>query len=364
LNHDDFLLSTSMLTDIRLQRFRSYEDASFEFDKGVNIIVGPNASGKTNLLEAVYMLAAGSSYRVRDSEVMRFGADWSRLDGDLPGGRRALKLTVAGNGAATKMLGLDDKQIRRIAMRHTLPVVLFEPDHLRLFSGSPEARRDFLDGLLEQSVAEFGGLRRQYRRALMQRNALLKKGPSTNSDLFVWNVRLSELGGRLATHRQELVMRLDEGMTEIYQDISGTDAEVRLSYKTTVQADNYGSSLLKLLQASEELDYTRGFTGYGPHRDDMRVELKGQPTEETASRGEVRTLLLALKVLELRLLEEVRGQRPLLLLDDVFSELDGARRKALTRSLKGYQVFITTTDADVVVRHFMEDCNIIPLGTG
>ena len=118
--------------------------------------------------------------------------------------------------------------------------------------------------------------------------------------------------------------------------------------------------MLHKLESGQYQDEQRGFTGHGPHRDDIRISLNGNNADSSASRGEMRTILLALKVIELKLLEEDRGAKPLLLMDDVFSELDGSRRKALTEAIKGYQTFITTTDADVVVQHFTETCNIIP----
>jgi DNA replication and repair protein RecF len=126
----------------------------------------------------------------------------------------------------------------------------------------------------------------------------------------------------------------------------------------------YSSELLHKLEASLHKDLERGFTSYGPHRDDLLVSIEDHPINESASRGEVRTILLGLKIIELQIVEEVSGQKPLLLLDDVFSELDGSRRRMLTTSMTGYQTFITTTDADVVVRHFMDNCRILPIERG
>jgi DNA replication and repair protein RecF len=265
------------------------------------------------------------------------------------------------SGTYQKNFVIDDKPITRFTLVHTVPTVLFEPNHLLLLSGPPELRRDFLDGLLEQSVTGFAHLRKQYRRALSQRNALLKQGVRSGANLFAWNIRLSELGGRLALQRQELVTSMNEHISELYRQLSHTESHVELAYKSSCAAESYSSSLLHKLEAGQALDLARGFTGHGPHRDDLVISLNGHPAEETASRGETRTLLLALKILELQQLERLRETKPLLLLDDVFSELDGARRKALTEALAGYQTFITTTDADVVIQHFMDNCNIIAL---
>jgi DNA replication and repair protein RecF len=243
----------------------------------------------------------------------------------------------------------------------TVPVVLFEPNHLLLLHGGPELRREFMDELLEQLIPGYASLRRQYRRALAQRNALLKQENARDSQLFAWNLRLSELGGQIAVHRLELVKQMNRRFPALYKDLSRSKVATKLVYTSNCLADQYGSDLLHKLEQSQARDYQRGFTGYGPHRDDLVIYMDGKPAEQTASRGETRTLLLALKLIELKLIESVRGSKPLLLLDDVFSELDGSRRKALTEVISDYQTFITTTDADVVIQHFMDKCHIIPL---
>ena len=353
-----------MITDIRLQHFRSYQDDSFEFDPGVNIIVGPNASGKTNLLEAILVACVGGSYRVRDAELVKHDQPWSRLDIHTDKGARTVKLeTPEGHSRLKKTVTVDGKPYLRLPLHKTVPVVLFEPNHLQLLHGSPELRREFLDNLLEQTTAGFGVIRRQYKRALAQRNALLKQEQRfADQQLFAWNIRLSELGGQIAASRQGLIGKINDRLGGLYQDLSQSSQKIEVSYLTSCEGVNYSSRLLQKLEAGSSLDYQRGFTAYGPHRDDLEIKLGGYTAAEAASRGEVRTLLLGLKIIEMQLQEEAHGQRPLLLLDDVFSELDGSRRKALTDYLSNHQTFITTTDADVVVQHFMDKCRIIPLG--
>jgi DNA replication and repair protein RecF len=350
-----------MVTDLRLQCFRSYNDASFELASGVNIIVGPNASGKTNILEAILVIATGSSYRARDHEMVQFDAPWARLDADTPHGTRVVKLQVEAPGKVLKSFEIDGQKLSRMLQPRTIPVVLFEPNHLLLLSGAPDLRRNFLDDLLEQSVPGYGATRRHYKRVLAHRNALLKHQPrDLHEQLFVWNLRLSELGGKIAKERAALISRFAERMSELYGNIAQRQHEVALVYTTQFPVQDYESALLKKLESNIELDSLRGFTASGPHRDDLGVAIDGHSAAESASRGETRTLVLALKVLELQLLEQMRDMPPLLLLDDVFSELDGKRRQALTSFVADYQTFITTTDADVVVQHFTSS-NIIPV---
>lgn len=352
-----------MITDIRLQQFRSYTDDSFEIDPGVNIIVGPNASGKTNLLEAILVSCLGSSYRVKEAELIAFGAPWARIDAGTEHGTRTTKLVTSPNGMVKKEFVIYDQPLQRMLLPKTMPAVLFEPNHLQLLTGQPEARREYVDNLLEQLVSGYGTLRRQYKRTLAQRNRLLKQGRSAaGSQLFAWNIRLSQLGGEVASKRTELVAGLAKDIESLYGDLSHSEATVSLSYASSCQVEQYSSDMLHKLESSIDQDFERGFTTCGPHRDDLHIALNGKPTQIAASRGETRTMLLALKILELKLIEQTRNQKPILLLDDVFSELDGARRRALTEALAGYQTFITTTDADVVVEHFMGSCNVIPLG--
>jgi DNA replication and repair protein RecF len=351
-----------MITDLRLQHFRSFTDGSFELSPGVNIIVGPNASGKTNLLEAVLVLARGVSYRAKDNELVQFGQPWARLDGHSENsGQRTVKIVrEPGPG---KLYELDGKTFKRLSLDKTLPVVLFEPNHLRLFSGGPERRRDYLDDLLEQTTAGYGTTRRQYKRALAQRNSLLKQaGHISQTQLFPWDVRLSQLGGQVARARNELAAAINADITALYKQLSQTKTKVVIAYANSWPIETYESQLLKKLEASQADDRQRGFTGSGPHREDLLVTFDGRPAQEVASRGEIRTAVLALKIIELKTVKAARGgQAPLLLLDDVFSELDGKRRHALTDYLAPYQTFITTTDADIVTKHFTDKTNIIPL---
>lgn len=352
-----------VFTDIRLQQFRSYADESLELAPGVNIIVGPNASGKTNLLEAILMLSRGGSYRARDAELVRFEKQWARLDAhDDTGKERTVKIECDEYGVCKKSFVIDSQVVLRLTQPKTLPVVVFEPNHLLLLSGSPELRRGFMDDLIEQTVPSFGAVRRHYKRVLAQRNALLKRGSHVaGPQIFVWNLRLSELAGRVVQERMALLERINTLAGGMYSQLARHDSAVDVEYKTALPTDNYESAMLRKLEQSLERDCILGYTTAGPHREDIEVLLNGHVLQETASRGETRTIILALKIIELQLLEQARGSAPLLLLDDVFSELDGARRQALTDFLKNYQTFITTTDADVVVQHFMDACTIIPM---
>lgn len=381
------------IIDLRLQHYRSYTDKTFELSPTVNIIVGPNASGKTNLLEAVLLIAQGSSYRAKDIELVQFGEPWSRLDARLDVQNEASEASGVSEAPSIRTVKLEalafmnkdavskpavkksfviaQKNYLRLSQQKMLPLVLFEPNHLLMLSGSPELRRSYLDELLEQIVPGFGTTRRQYRRVLAQRNALLKQGSDiATGQIFVWNVRLSELAGKIVRQRLDLIQQLNLLVGEVYSDISHTKATVKLEYLSPLSAHSnstgnfavqYESTLIRRYEQTLERDCLLGFTTAGPHRDDMQVLLNGHVSQEAASRGEVRTIILTLKILELQLLQAASAQPPILLLDDVFSELDAARREALTAFLQDYQTFITTTDADVVAKHFRGSSRLIEL---
>jgi DNA replication and repair protein RecF len=348
-----------MISDIRLQHFRSYNDALFECNPHVNIIVGQNGSGKTNLLEAILVLALGSSYRAHDSELIQFEQPWARLDAhDEFGKLRTLKIQT--EPRQTKSYELDGRVYQRLTQQHLLPIVLFEPNHLMLLHGSPDLRRTYLDDILEQTTAGYISFRRNYRRVLSQRNSLLKR-PSlpSSQELFPWNLRLSELGATIVRSRMGLIETISNELKNLYSSLSGAETSLDISYHPKFPLATYETHMMEKLESHVREDAIRGFTAYGPHREDFTVYFNSVAAAETASRGETRTAILALKIIELQELEKSRNQTPLLLLDDVFSELDGKRRQALTGFVQKYQTFITTTDADLVVDHFTESASVI-----
>lgn len=350
-----------MIASLRLQNFRSYSDSSFEFEPAVNIIVGPNTSGKTTIIEALLTLATGRSFKGHDRELLKTNAPWGRLDIQGINHTRTFKL-VQDERDLSKEYIVDGTSYKRLPGSKTLPVVLFEPNDLQLLHGSPEARREFIDTILSQTSPTHAQALRHYRRVFAQRNALLKqlKKPS-NEQLFVWNLRLSELGGVVAASRQALIARFSDALPALYSAVAITETKLSAAYISKIPLETYETSLLKMLEKTVDLDIARGFTGNGPHRDDMVFTINDRLAHETASRGEIRTLVLVLKMLEAQCVEEARLEKPMLLLDDVFSELDGRRRQALVQFLRPYQAFITTTDADVVLEHFLGKANVIAL---
>jgi DNA replication and repair protein RecF len=262
-----------------------------------------------------------------------------------------------------KEFSIDKKTFVRLSQKQSLPLVLFEPNHLQLFIRGPSTRREYFDDYLRRSVPGYKSTLNKYNRTLAQRNSLLKHHNLVNSELFAWNVKLCELAGQIVGERLNLINKLNKSIGKTYSAVANKKSVIKIDYITQIDTTQYTSSLLKALDNQLELDKIRGFTSAGPHREDINLILNGQSASTTASRGETRTLLLALKIFELAELEKLNGQKPILLLDDVFSELDGARRRYLVNYLSDHQTIITTTDADAVLEHFMESTHkIIPIG--
>ena len=354
----------SELSSITIQNFRSYDEAAFEFTNGVNIIIGPNAAGKTNLLEAVYIAATGKGFRSRsDSVVIKNGQEIARIEASFGKQNRKILFDVSG-GRLKKTFQTKDQKKSRLSFEDIQPVVLFQPDDLRLANGSPERRRLFIDLLLSQLNPTYASELRAYERALSQRNALLKSTHTPSSDhLFVWNVQIADRGGKIATMRQEMIKKIQSEISAIYSEVAGSKHHLDITYQTELNKSHYSDSLMKKLHEHISDDRRRGSTSFGPHRDDILFVIDEQPMKQVASRGENRTLLLALKIIEVNQLQSVRRKMPLLLLDDVFSELDGSRRRLLTSFLKDYQTLITTTDADVVGKEFAKRANILSIAS-
>lgn len=339
------------LTQISLHNVRSYELFSTELDPGLTLILGKNGSGKTTLLEALYFLHRGTSFRGRDQDMLAHGAQQAeiKLEDSRQTVRRA-KLLLSEGITFGKQFTVDGKTTPRLAAGKRLPVVLFEPDELRFLSSSPARRRDFFDGIIARLSPTYSAVLARFGRTLLQRNELLKQYEHMNhgawqSHLFAWDVKFAELGATITKTRLNFIEKSNQRISEIYSGLAGAEHTVTARYMTEVpHPDSLQQRLLAQLEGTHQSDALRGYTSVGPHRDDIAVSLDNHPASQSASRGEMRTIMLAYKLLEVELQEEVAGLKPLILMDDVFSELDISREKKLIAALTNYQTVVTATD--------------------
>lgn len=332
---------------LHLHQFRSHEDAIFDFDPHVTAIIGPNGSGKTNILEAIYTLCMGKSFRDGDDDLITYEQDWYRIEGNIDDTQRELRYQPSNKG---KQLIVDGTSKGRFTYKQQLPVVLFEPDDLLMIHGSPSARRKYIDELLQKLSLPYRQLLSRYERVLTQRNNLLKQRHTMSElrdNLFVWDVSLAEIGSKIIAMRLDIIEQINTRASEIYSEVAGKQQALTLTYIYPHQ-QRTESQIVAALTHHLDDDLRRGFTSVGPHRHDIEFELQSQSAKHTASRGEVRTILLSLKQIEISLLTQAQGNTPILLLDDVFSELDNDRKRRVSE-IPGVQTIITTTEMNGVL---------------
>ncbi|HEU5121954.1 MAG TPA: DNA replication and repair protein RecF [Candidatus Saccharimonadales bacterium] len=336
------------IRSLRVQHVRTHGDYTLTFAPDVTVITGANGSGKTTLLEALYIALQGSSFKGSDKDILQRNEQWYRIDLTMKDGTVRTVKFDANRETGRKQFIINEKTHYRLPVVQRLPVVLFEPDDLRLLHGSPERRRRFIDIFISQVDPTYATVLRRYERALKQRNALLKRQVA-GDDYFAWNVTLSEYGAAIMEKRQYFIAELNEQLNSTYGAIAHQDDTVQMSYSVS-RTGNTKQKLLSDLHHAMERDLLLGYTTVGPHRHDVMFEFNHSPALSVASRGEVRSVVLALKFLEIDVIERATGKKPIVLLDDVFSELDDERQKHLTTLTKSHQIVITSATSSKLIK--------------
>lgn len=343
---------------IKLHNFRSYELFTADLCERGTVIIGPNGTGKTNLLEAVYVMMRGASFRASLNDCMKFGENQTSLLLETEKETRRLQL-IRDDERVAKTFTINDQKSKILSRKHRLPLVLFEPNELRLISSSPTRRRDFLDGLIARLDPNYDRTIRAFQRALLQRNELLKvhhqNETSWQDHLFAWDIKFVQLAKLVTEKRATFLYNYQADIAELYTKLAGKDTAINIAYLSNISLENYDQHLLDKLQRSRQLEIASGHTCCGPQREDFLISLHNQPAVKVASRGEMRTIMLAFKLLELKLQTKISQTKPVILMDDVFSELDSTREKLLQETIQDHQFIITSTDA----RHKIKGCKII-----
>jgi DNA replication and repair protein RecF len=331
---------------LELVDFRNYESATFELTSGITAVLGRNGQGKTNLAEALAYLATLSSFRSAPPDALiRAGADLGVIRATIcaEDGREVLI------EAELSRIGRNRVQVNRQKLSRTrdllgvMRVSVFAPDDLVIVKGGPGDRRRFLDDALVALRTSYDATRLEIDRVVRQRNTLLKQAGGRLTDevaltLDVWDAQFAELGDQLGYARATLVARCQPMVAEAYEQLSGVSAAVELVYEPEWRHGGLAAALV----ASREIDVRRGVSTVGPHRDELGLGLNGLPARTHASQGEQRTLALAMRLAAHRLVAERTGSTPVLVLDDVLSELDPGRATALLANLPAGQVVITS----------------------
>ena len=343
-----------LIEKLTLRNFRNYEDTVLTPHEGVNLFFGANGSGKTNLLEAIHYCALGKSHRITgDQSVVRIGESFAVCGVSVSTGgvRRDITVRLVPNEANKKVILLDQKPIRRFSdMMGCLQCVIFSPEDLGLIREGPSLRRRYLDMMISQVNRGYFIALQQYRSGLEQRNALLKNIRAGGSDgtgmLEVFEQAMAAPAAVIVAARKKVIAMLSELAADTYRGISGRETEeFQAGYHSAFrETENVEEEFIRLMRENREEDLRLGITSAGPHRDDLNLSLNRKNMKVFASQGQIRTAALSLKLAQMKALRAMSGEAPVLLLDDVMSELDRDRRTRLVKEISDYQTFITCTD--------------------
>ena len=328
-----------IIKSIKLFNFRNHSEYSLVCQDETSLILGENGSGKTSVLEAIYILTRGKSFRATDPEIIKRGTPFYRIEIEYNNG----ETSIATYDGTNKTFIILDKKSRRLPKKHKYPVVLFQPSDLNLISHSPSRRRDYFDRIFSQFDEKYNEALLKYEKSLKQRNELLKTEHITKETIFSWNILLAKYGTDLYNFRHKFIQEINSRLTSIYHSIAENDDQIEIVYKTEVES-NSDNKYLQTLEANFDKDIYLGHTSFGIHRDDYIFKFNNEPADGSASRGESRSIILALKFIEAELIYQKTHLKPIILLDDVFSELDETRRKCLVKNFQDNQVIITSVE--------------------
>lgn len=363
---------------IELQDFRNYAKLEASFSEKVNIFIGNNAQGKTNLLEGIYMNAMAKSFKTsKDKELIRFGREFCRVritsfydDDD-----HVTEIVINKDGR--KGVKLDGVRINRTSeLLERIFIIVFSPEDMKIVKDEPEKRRRFIDRELCQVKPGYFSDLSNYKKVLKQRNTYLRESVIEPSILDIWDRELARYGAHIIVRRRQFIERIDKISREIHRRISGGRENLGLRYETSFdipeedgeKKESYLShveqAFYDMLVKRRKEDMENRSTGRGPHRDDLKISADDIDLRKFGSQGQQRTAALSLKLSEIRLIEEEMGEKPILLLDDVLSELDNDRQTYLINSLGGNQLFITTADISGKVAKNLPEGKIFKIKAG
>ncbi len=334
------------LSSLVLKNFRSYENLTASFSDGINILQGRNAAGKTNVLEAVGFLSIGKSFRTqKEAECIKEGAQTAYIKGGIEKKEGRLHVEALISAFEKKSLKINGQPVKKMGeLFGNFIAVVFSPEDLKVLKESPSLRRRFVDMEISKLKPAYFYELLEYGKALAQKNALLKSRMAEHQLkklVTIYNEQLAAHGARIIATRQAFLTRLDEISRAVHADIAGGET-LSLRYKYSAGGDDIAAALFEKMDKSLPSEIEQGFCLYGPHREDFIVSLNKDEVKAYSSQGQIRTAMLSLKLATFEIARSDFGESPVLLLDDVFSELDMARQSALLERIRGAQCFLTT----------------------
>lgn len=329
---------------IKLNNFRNYTNQEIDFKEGINLFVGDNAQGKTNILEAIFLCAIGKSFRAKkEKELVKIGEENSKVEIEFEKSDRKGKIKIE-LGNKKSVFVNDIKQNKLSDILGNINIVMFSPDDIEILKSGPAKRRRFLNVLISQLRPKYVYCLNMYLKTLEQRNNYLRQIKLENKPkdlLEIWDSKLAEYANYVYEYRNEFVEKIKNKISKIHNDITENKEEIKIKYITDcIDKEKY----LQGLKESKDIDIQKGYTGKGVHRDDLYIFINGKQVNIYGSQGQNRTVILSLKLAELEIIYEEIGEYPILLLDDFMSELDVKRRENLLKSISNTQILITCTD--------------------
>lgn len=363
------------IQQIELAHFRNYHGLQVEFQSGLNIFVGENGQGKTNLLEAIALLSGSGSHReARDQEMLQWHEEFYRIKALGLSSEQLVTIEMIYGGEIKKIARVNGRKLRRVPeLSETVNTVVFSPEDLSLVKGTPGQRRRFLDRELSQASPAYADALIRFGKVLSQRNAVLrqiKEGHSSSGELDLWDEQLTPLAVEVLYRRLDGVGRIAPHARNIYHGLSGEKEQLELTYRSSfpLPADRsvWQQAYREKLAERRSEEIARQATIIGPHRDDLHLYLNGREAKIYASQGQQRSIALSLKLSEIAFIQHNRKEYPLVLLDDVMSELDPNRREQLLADLnrRQIQVFITTTHLQAFPAKLLKQAGIYRINAG
>ena len=336
-----------LIKSIYLENFRNYEKQKIELSNNINFFYGNNAQGKTNILESLYFCALGRSFRTyKENELIKFGAENSKIKVEYLKNNRDNEIEINLNNNSKKIIKLNKIKVNKNSeLLGNLNLVLFSPDDIIILKQAPALRRKFLDILISQLKPNYIHLLSEYNKVLEQRNAYLKTKNTEAID--IWDEQLASFAEKIFEYRKNYIEKLKEKMEQIHPKLTNEKEIINIIYNS-----NFKNKLefLNNLKRSLQNDLFKGYTHYGIHRDDFEITINNKSLNIYGSQGQHRTAILSLKIAEMKIIEEEILENPILLLDDVTSELDLERVNSIFNIVKDYQVFITCTDINSILK--------------
>ena len=334
------------ITQLTVDNFRNHTHSTLQLADGVNVLVGPNAQGKTNLLEAIYLSCVGRGWRTsRDNEMVQFGAESALVQVTAAKRFGSVEIAIQLGLGLKKSISINRVPIAKVAeLMGQINCIFFSPDELKLVKETPADRRRFMNIDISQIDKSYFYALTRYNKILQQRNAYLKNNGDPR-ELDIWDMQLVKQGTVLIQKRQEFIAQLTPYVVAKHRALTGGQETITLTYETS-------TDLARDLAAARERDLRLRTTTVGPHRDDLAILINDKDVRIYGSQGQQRTVALSIKLAEMDLFTALTGETPILLLDDVFSELDSSRQERLLTTIAKSQVVITATDAPSIGKIF------------